>query len=249
MPRVVSDGSIMERLRADLLRRARLERETNLEEGHHRQSTQVPSTAGRGHNLRCRLNEWWNMGRRADRQTSGPAEHAVEVAESPKSTVFSMSLQASQTRHYTLPGLSQLWPRSPSRSASQIMPWAATGGSQSELPGPQQTLADMPNLPGPAVRATRDRIASTGDFAIEHPHDTGRRTDGEEQEARQTRREERRRRRGLRGNSRKQKHSAQRPKRFLGCFPWVKSRQMRAYIVRCFVSGLFLVLLLTICKF
>ncbi|KAI0427650.1 hypothetical protein F5Y09DRAFT_25288 [Xylaria sp. FL1042] len=36
------------------------------------------------------------------------------------------------------------------------------------------------------------------------------------------------------------------PKRFLFCFPWVKSRRARALILRCFVSGVFLISMLTI---
>ncbi|KAI5860861.1 hypothetical protein GGS23DRAFT_214358 [Durotheca rogersii] len=35
-------------------------------------------------------------------------------------------------------------------------------------------------------------------------------------------------------------------KRFMFCFPWVKSRRMRSQILRCFVSGIFLVLMLTV---
>ncbi|KAI0973898.1 hypothetical protein F4678DRAFT_390610 [Xylaria arbuscula] len=36
------------------------------------------------------------------------------------------------------------------------------------------------------------------------------------------------------------------PKKFLFCFPWVKSRRARALILRCFVSGAFLISMLTI---
>jgi hypothetical protein len=38
------------------------------------------------------------------------------------------------------------------------------------------------------------------------------------------------------------------PKRFLFCLPWVKSKRARSYILRCFVSGVFLTLLLSVCK-
>ena len=38
------------------------------------------------------------------------------------------------------------------------------------------------------------------------------------------------------------------PKRFLFCFPWVKSRRIRTQILRCFVSGIFLALILAVCK-
>ncbi|KAJ4396231.1 hypothetical protein N0V93_000450 [Gnomoniopsis smithogilvyi] len=36
------------------------------------------------------------------------------------------------------------------------------------------------------------------------------------------------------------------PKHFLFCFPWIKSRKVRSQILQCFVSGSFLVLLLTV---
>ncbi|KAI0114459.1 hypothetical protein GGR51DRAFT_445842 [Nemania sp. FL0031] len=36
------------------------------------------------------------------------------------------------------------------------------------------------------------------------------------------------------------------PKKFLFCFPWVKSRRARALILRCFVSGTFLISMLTV---
>ncbi|KAI0554615.1 hypothetical protein F4679DRAFT_304976 [Xylaria curta] len=58
-------------------------------------------------------------------------------------------------------------------------------------------------------------------------------------------REERRRQRNNSGSSRRRQHKEP-PKRFLFCFPWVKSRRARLLILRCFVSGLFLITMLTI---
>ncbi|KAK2059939.1 hypothetical protein LY76DRAFT_615393 [Colletotrichum caudatum] len=40
-------------------------------------------------------------------------------------------------------------------------------------------------------------------------------------------------------------HDERHPKRFLLCIPWPKSRRMRSQILRCFISGFFLTLLLT----
>ncbi|KAI1655519.1 hypothetical protein F4813DRAFT_161497 [Daldinia decipiens] len=48
-----------------------------------------------------------------------------------------------------------------------------------------------------------------------------------------------------RNRSRRQRQHA-RPEKFLFCFPWVKSRRIRSQILRCFVSGLFLMLMLSI---
>lgn len=39
------------------------------------------------------------------------------------------------------------------------------------------------------------------------------------------------------------------PKKFMFCFPWVKSRRVRSQILTCFVSGVFLASLLAVCKF
>ncbi|KAI1389339.1 uncharacterized protein F4822DRAFT_427691 [Hypoxylon trugodes] len=37
-----------------------------------------------------------------------------------------------------------------------------------------------------------------------------------------------------------------RPKRFLFCFPWVRSRRIRSQILRCFVSGILLIIMLAV---
>ncbi|KAI0439338.1 hypothetical protein F4803DRAFT_49851 [Xylaria telfairii] len=55
----------------------------------------------------------------------------------------------------------------------------------------------------------------------------------------------RRRHRDNSGSSRRRQHKEP-PKRFLFCFPWVQSRQARLLILRCFVSGIFLISMLTI---
>jgi len=83
----------------------------------------------------------------------------------------------------------------------------------------------------------------------------------EEDEAARRRRRQRRRQRELElftggvgrreGSRRTRDHGDGRthPKRFLFCFPWIKSRQVRGLVLRCFVSGMLLALLLSICKF
>ncbi|KAI0376180.1 hypothetical protein F5Y04DRAFT_286159 [Hypomontagnella monticulosa] len=53
------------------------------------------------------------------------------------------------------------------------------------------------------------------------------------------------RRQRRRHGSRRHEHE-ERPKRFLFCFPWVKSRRIRSHILRCFVSGIFLMLMLAV---
>lgn len=76
------------------------------------------------------------------------------------------------------------------------------------------------------------------------------RREGETPEQRTARHERRRRRQRLRDIEDPDAEPSQRPhpKHFLFCFPWIKSRKVRSQILQCFVSGLFLVLLLTVCK-
>lgn len=68
--------------------------------------------------------------------------------------------------------------------------------------------------------------------------------DRRRRDRRRKRREQHRRgRRDNRGRKR------QPPKRFLFCFPWVKSRRMRSQILLGFVSGLFLICMLAVCTY
>lgn len=73
------------------------------------------------------------------------------------------------------------------------------------------------------------------------------------EERRRKRRQKQRRPHQARGEERRHGDSGRRRRRktdrkFLYCFPWVQSRTMRSNILRCFVSGLFLVILLSVCK-
>lgn len=56
-----------------------------------------------------------------------------------------------------------------------------------------------------------------------------------------------RRRRRRHHRSRRHEHN-ERPKRFLFCFPWIKSRRIRSQILRCFVAGIFLLTMLAVCE-
>ncbi|PSR97610.1 hypothetical protein BD289DRAFT_81382 [Coniella lustricola] len=66
----------------------------------------------------------------------------------------------------------------------------------------------------------------------------------EEAEERRRRRRERRQPRSLDDDD--EGTGRRHPNHFLFCFPWVKSRKLRSQILQCFVSGLFLLALLTI---
>ncbi|KAI0842399.1 hypothetical protein F5Y06DRAFT_292326 [Hypoxylon sp. FL0890] len=54
-----------------------------------------------------------------------------------------------------------------------------------------------------------------------------------------------RRRQRRHHRNRRPEHN-ERPKRFLFCFPWVRSRRIRSQILRCFVAGVFLLVMLAV---
>lgn len=70
---------------------------------------------------------------------------------------------------------------------------------------------------------------------------------GSGESRRRRERERRRRGHGSRGSESTRERRPP-PKNFLFCFPWIKSRRIRSQILRCFVSGTFLVLMLAVCK-
>ncbi|ETS84107.1 hypothetical protein PFICI_02132 [Pestalotiopsis fici W106-1] len=51
---------------------------------------------------------------------------------------------------------------------------------------------------------------------------------------------------GRRGDDHARSERGAKPQRFLFCFPWIQSRRIRSQILRCFVSGMFLLLMLAI---
>lgn len=124
------------------------------------------------------------------------------------------------------------------------------------LPRPFQprhdTMADsepMVHLPMPApVIVSRSRSEQTMPTAASET--TGfHAPDPEEAElanlAEEGRRRDRRRRRKRRAGHTKKRRQ---PQRFLFCFPFPQSAQMRAHVLRAFISGIFLVCFLAVCK-
>lgn len=147
-----------------------------------------------------------------------------EELQSPKSTVF-VETTASNPR-FTLPNIGRLF-SSPPESRRE---------SQTEWPSmPPEPVTHARST----VRAPSSYYPSTELFTNEPMSPRTRDAQREEQ------RRKRRQRRGARGRH----HEKKAPKKFLFFFPWVKSRAMRTHILRCFVSGLFLLTLLSICKY
>ncbi len=115
-----------------------------------------------------------------------------------------------------------------------------------------ETIAEpMPAVPAEHVREPRRGHRAPGWFHGADPAETHLASMVEDGR--------RRRRHGRSGSDRDRgRHGAARhgrdgrahrtPKRFLFCFPWIRSRRVRTQILRCFVSGMFLTLLLSVCK-
>lgn len=151
--------------------------------------------------------------------------------ESPKSPDFR---DGARVTRFSLPSISRIWSRGPPREQNQD---ATHPDIESQLPSPNRENWDIPLPPEPATHSRSTiRVVSS-----HYPE-----TETVSRESDEERRRRRRRRHRERDGRRKRRGKP--PQRFLYCFPWVKSKRMRANILRCFVSGLFLIILLTVCK-
>ncbi|OTB02792.1 hypothetical protein M426DRAFT_191722 [Hypoxylon sp. CI-4A] len=128
-----------------------------------------------------------------------------------------------------LPNLARTWTRasSPDERAPESIPQPSLSRTQTE---------QHPIISEPAPSHIRNGSRSDG---AQHPRFRGA-DPGETQLADDVDRGRHRRHRSRRGE-----HN-ERPKRFLFCFPWIRSRRMRSLILRCFVSGIFLMLMLAV---
>ncbi|KAK4654066.1 hypothetical protein QC762_400800 [Podospora pseudocomata] len=172
------------------------------------------------------------------------------TVESPKSPAFRIGEQALPSTRLHLPGLERVW--TGGSNGPPTRPGTTTAG-QEEVAEPERAVARGSN------RSRRHRREASGGSGRHRREGSGgsRREGGETREERRRRRRdgETRRRRteqgssissgsrtgGGSGGSRRKP-----PKNFLFCFPWIKSRRIRTQILRCFVSGLFLILILTV---
>lgn len=206
----------MERLRADLIRRARLERHADVEQAIPQpappssraemgeQSQQPPARFAFARPALPRL-----FGRRQDRQD----DHVPEIA-SPKSPDM-------PTARLNLPPLAQTWTH-------------PTNAAAPHMPVPPAPVAMPPSRPAPA-EAPPYSGPDPAEAQLAQLADDGRQRTHRKKARRAARAGRERARRGP-------------PRRFLFCFPWVKSQRMRSRILRCFVSGMFLFSLLAVCK-
>lgn len=136
-------------------------------------------------------------------------------------------LSPARTRFPVVPGVAEPVPAVPAEHGQRTRGQAGQGGRRFSDPEEGQLAA----LAEDGRRRRRHRRGGSGGSRHENSTETG-----------AARRSHRRHR------NRDRRESGPPPKHFLFCFPWIRSRRIRSQILRCFVSGLFLTLLLTVCK-
>lgn len=214
----------MERIRADLLRRARMERQGDDIQLEDAQSTCQNATQEADDSQASRRPF---ISRLFNRRPRGQDEEAGGGAKTADSLFRSFYFPS--RNHRPNPPDSNPTPGGPSTPAQTV----------DSIPS-QSNESSLPATPAPVAIATWRTISqSNGRRSRRTPLDPA------EVLLAEFAADVRERRRARQQGTSRRKH----PRRFLCCFPWIKSRRIRAQILRCFVSGLFLVLLLCICKF
>ncbi|KAK0744714.1 hypothetical protein B0T21DRAFT_280558 [Apiosordaria backusii] len=191
-----------------------------------------------------------------------------EEIESPKSPLFRIGEQQLPSTRLHLPNLERTWtggsngpPTRPGTTARNGQDNDAAAGQVVEEPEPAVTRGHH--------RSRSGRSNSNRSNRRHRRNGSGRSNRSRSGEAGETREERRQRRRnretrrrrtetdssgsrtrssrsGSSGSSGGSSRTRKPPKNFLFCFPWIKSRRIRTQILRCFVSGLFLILMLTV---
>lgn len=229
----------MERLRTDLIRRARMERQGDEEQA-------IPEA--QPHASRSEMEEQrqprarFTFNRPALPRLFGAREQDTSSRPDDESHIDSPKSPDVPSHRLNLPHLARTW----TNMANMTMPNLSS-------PGPaHQPLPEMPVPPEPT--ATPRPVSSRYGPASTGPADDTAFSGPDPAEAHLARLAEDGRRRNRRKKARRAGHSGrehkkrQPPKRFLFCFPWVKSQRLRSRILRCFVSGMFLFSLLAVCK-
>ncbi|KAI5458881.1 hypothetical protein BGZ63DRAFT_389825 [Mariannaea sp. PMI_226] len=214
------DPSNMERLRADLIRRARIERygEIYMQQSPELLPPTPPATSRRTFPRLFRRNHASSANREVyridiespkspeiDEQTTTPSR-GFQFPNFPRPWTARSQNPRNETE--TLPEMTQFNRPFTAPASSAAAPPRAHYQTMNELPS--NTDMDVPNVSAGTELSTRTR-----------------RTSGS------SRREQQRR-------------SARHPKRFVFCFPWIRSRKVRRQAIACLISGLILILLVAV---
>ncbi|KAK2043222.1 hypothetical protein LZ31DRAFT_468696 [Colletotrichum somersetense] len=176
------------------------------------------------------------------RPDNGVQRLGDEESGQPKTPRFNLGLPALPGTRLHLPHLTRTWtagsngPDSRPNSIQRLPNQGNETSADPSLPRTGGAPAAPVAMPAPVARVSRSE--STGRRRMFSGPDPA------EMHLAQMAQDGRRRRRHA---HRRQhvNHDERHPKRFLLCIPWPKSRRMRSQILRCFISGFFLTLLLT----
>ena len=176
--------------------------------------------------------------------------YSDDEVDSPKTPLFNLGMPTMPSTRLHLPHLTRTWTQGSSGPPSR--PGTSRGERFPVVTEPVPAVpAEHVRVRGHGHSESRTRFdgADPAELHLASLADDGRRRrrnrSGSDD---RTRDPERRHRRRHRHRHRERDHRPP-PKHFLFCFPWIKSRRIRSQILRCFVSGLFLTLLLSVCKF
>ncbi|RGP62328.1 hypothetical protein FSPOR_9373 [Fusarium sporotrichioides] len=236
----------MEMLRADLIQRSRMERGGDSNEGVANDNVDIeagqrqPSMSGSRPNI-APLSRLLGRGQPAS-MTGQPQLPEIESVKSQDSN----SSRPGAGRRFAVPNFLRIWGRNSNPSQPDDIRNATAS------PSPLLPIAEplSPTRPEPVAtpssesqqsrRQRRQQSSASASAPLEaHLSELlGGPVD------RQRRRREHHE--GGRNGHRSRRSREQHPKYFLGCIPWVRSRRMRAQILRCMTSGLFLIILVTV---
>ncbi|KAH7121954.1 hypothetical protein B0J13DRAFT_160771 [Dactylonectria estremocensis] len=218
------DPATLERLRADLIRRARIERhgEASMRE--------VQPTSTTSHRPFLRLF------RRAQPPPRPEEPYRVDI-ESPKSPDGDQGVPGGPSRAYQFPNFAQPWPERPNEPQPAQGPLQESYQATTPVtPFPMEPSSITTSSPRPPPLAYSETSNRNDGLESQTPE-----TVSDLEQQRHTRG-----RRGDRHGSQGRQRRSRRPKRFLFCIPWIKSRNMRAQILRCLVAGLITILLIIV---
>ena len=233
----------MERLREDLLQRARSQRQRDLEQGLPPTQEVVIDEPARIDTTRQSYEPPRTDGIAPPVQATGAIQDngspPVDTIDSPKSPYFGPPDNGSPFNRLSLAAFSRILPRRLQRRDSQSENNTSADAAQQSSSGPE---SEGPLPPEPVMHARSTLRATSSYYSTEESGLEA--TAPSSEESRPQRRHRRKKRRRHRN-----RQAQRQPTRFLGCLPWIQSKRMRLHAVRCFVSGLFLCILLTICEF
>ncbi|KAI8718005.1 hypothetical protein NCS52_00878100 [Fusarium sp. LHS14.1] len=235
----------MERLRSDLIRQAHMERQGDSNGSNVDIEGQPDMQESRTNNPFSRLF------RRGQPQSTNAQPQLAEIE-----SIKSQDSNPNQTNRYSrVFGVNFLRPRRNNNSSLTNETRNTTASPAPLLPLTQPSELSSPTIPDPvATPSAESRQARRERRERRERRDRREHMDPIEAQLAEilggsvvSRRRRRHHHDRSRSRHRSRRNNATRhPKHFMFCLPWIRSRRMRAQILRCFASGLFLIVLVTV---